>query len=318
MSFLFVIIITLASTVIFKIYLKLSSGWCRSQKCLAGKTAVVTGANTGIGFETALDFAKRGAKVILACRNSAKAAEARRLIIEKTENTNIHIRLIDFSSFASVRSFAKDINKNEDRLDILVNNAGVMHIGQEKSEDGYYMSMQVNYFSMFLLTNLLLELLKKTDSSRIINVSSFLAKLAFGANLKNICKHMGNFNMYCRTKLYIILFTKELARQLKDTNVTTYSLHPGAVQTNIYRHMGKATALWLSCYPVKNWLAKTSEEGAQTTIYCSVEKNIEMYSGRHFEDCRAVDDYYYTAKFSKFQEKLWKTTQELVGLNEEN
>ncbi|XP_063914083.1 retinol dehydrogenase 11-like [Zophobas morio] len=278
-----------------------------SQKCLSGKTVIVTGASTGIGFETALNFAKRGAKVILACRNYDRAAKARRLIIEKTDNTNIYVKLIDLGSFESVKGFTRDINQNEDRLDILVNNAAVAQTDQRKSKDGYYLGMQVNYFSLFLLTNLLLELMQKTGSARIVNVSSAVAKLAFRVDFSDICKNFEDLNMYCRTKLYIILFTKELARRLKNTTVTTYSVHPGAVKIDGC----KTTTMWWIFDSIRNWFSKTAEEGAQTSIFCSLEKNIEMYSGRHFEDCRVVGDYN-TVGVSGLQETLWDMTEKLV------
>lgn len=112
---------------------------------------------TGIGYETALDFAKRGAKVILACRDETRAREARDRIIRETHNTNIHYSLVDLSSFKSVRKFAEKINTTEDRLDILVNNAGAGgRIGEKVTEDGLPLIIQINYFSHFLLTNLLL------------------------------------------------------------------------------------------------------------------------------------------------------------------
>jgi retinol dehydrogenase-11 len=139
-----------------KTYAKLTTGWCRSQTCLVGKTAIVTGANTGIGFETALDFAKRGARVILACRDEQRANEARDRIVEETGNENVMVRLINMSSFDSVRAFAKEINAREDRLDILVNNAGAGGIGDKQSQDGHVLLMQINYFSSFLLTHLLI------------------------------------------------------------------------------------------------------------------------------------------------------------------
>jgi NAD(P)-dependent dehydrogenase (short-subunit alcohol dehydrogenase family) len=140
---------------------------------LLGKTVIVTGSNIGkpsdstfdrslrvivpgIGFYTALDFAKRGARVILACRDYKKGEAAREEIIKRTDNPNVFLKIVDMSSFESVRAFAQEINKTEDRLDILVNNAGMAIVDDEKTKDGHLMAMQVNYFSLFLLTNLLL------------------------------------------------------------------------------------------------------------------------------------------------------------------
>lgn len=155
-----------------KLYLILTTRNCRSQVCLKGKTVIVVGANTGtntyffvvsfkgfflgIGFETAIDFAKRGARVIVGCRNEKSAKEAVEKIKKETHNTNVIYKLIDLSSFKSVKKFAADIKSTEDRLDILVNNAAAAGLPDELTEDGCLVVMQINYFSHFLLTHLLL------------------------------------------------------------------------------------------------------------------------------------------------------------------
>lgn len=111
---------------------------------------------TGVGYETAKEFAKRGARVILACRNKEKAEEAQKNIIKETDNTNVIVKIVDFSSLESVRAFAKDVNATEERLDILVNNAGAAGLGEHITKDGLELVMQINYFSSFLLTILLI------------------------------------------------------------------------------------------------------------------------------------------------------------------
>ncbi|RZC34509.1 adh short domain containing protein, partial [Asbolus verrucosus] len=268
----------------------------------------------GIGYETALDFAKRGAKVILACRDPQRAEKARAKIIEKTGNENIFVKLIDLASFDSVRAFAEEINTSEDRLDILVNNAGVIGLGPKKSIDDQLLIMQINYFSSFLLTNLVLDLLKKTGSSRVVNVSSLTAAYVKNFDLSKINKYSSNLKVYATTKLCNILFTIELARRLEGTNVTTYSLHPGAVKTDILRYtqglQGVISGLFV------NLFSKTSEEGAQTTIYCSVAKGIERYSGEHFSNCQKVSPYA-TATIPGLSKKLWKLSEEIVRLKPE-
>ncbi|KAF2887869.1 hypothetical protein ILUMI_18304, partial [Ignelater luminosus] len=150
------IVILIIPLVLFKIFQKFSTGWDHSPTCLVGKTTIVTGANTGIGFCTALDFAKRGAKVIIACRNKNKAEKARHTIIEQTGNSNVIVRIVDFTSLASVRAFARQIKETEDRLDILVNNAGVFGVANVTTDDGLNLSMHTNYFGPTLLTLLLI------------------------------------------------------------------------------------------------------------------------------------------------------------------
>ncbi|CAH1374882.1 hypothetical protein MTP99_016245 [Tenebrio molitor] len=309
------LVFILISAIVAKLYLKLITGWCRSQQCMVGKTAIITGANTGIGFQTALDFAKRGARVILACRNYKKAEAARRDIIKMTDNPNVFVKIVDMSSFESVRAFAQEINKTEDRLDVLVNNAAAAFLYDEKTKDGLLLGMQVNYFSLFLLTNLLLDLLKKSQPSRIINTSSLLAEYGTAFRVDKLHKYNGNFDLYTHSKLAIILFTKELAKRLEGSGVTVYSVHPGAVKTNIFRDAeGWAGSFMTALF--KRWMNfffKTSEEGAQTTIYCAVEKNIEKFSGHHFLDCRRVNDYK-RATVPGLGEQLWRESEEVVNL----
>lgn len=188
----------------------------------------------GIGFETSLDFAKRGARVILACRDLEKANEAKTKIIEETGNTNIITKVLNLASFESVKNFANDIIANEDKLDILVNNAGIGGVGDKKTIDGNCLLMQVNYFSSFLLTNLLINLLKKSAPSRIVNVSSLLAAFA-SFQIDKINDFNGTKNTYSCSKLCNILFTIQLAKEIEGSGVTTYSVHPGLVKTAIFR-----------------------------------------------------------------------------------
>ena len=187
--------------------------------CL-GKTAVVTGANTGIGKETALDFAQRGARVILACRDGDKAKDAAREITAETGSDKVVVRILDLGSFESVRAFAKLINETEERLDILVNNAGLSGT-YILTKDGYESIFQVNYLSHFLLTLLLIEKLKKSAPSRIVNVSS-LGHEAKDADFRG---HLEDFtppketcdlvSRYCQSKLAQVVFTKDLSRRLE-------------------------------------------------------------------------------------------------------
>lgn len=189
---------------------------------MSGKTAIVTGANTGIGKETALDFAKRGAKVILACRDEAKANQAAKDIIAETGSDKVLVRVVDLSSFESVRAFAKHVNETEERLDILVNNAGLVGSYHSASKDGYEMIFQVNYLSHFLLTLLLMEKLRKSAPSRIVSVSSkgseFKIDLQLSVDDFKVSDQKLKFDgvhRYCESKLSQVVFTKELSRRLE-------------------------------------------------------------------------------------------------------
>jgi NAD(P)-dependent dehydrogenase (short-subunit alcohol dehydrogenase family) len=230
-------------------YLRGTVGRCDSDADLSGKTAIVTGANTGIGFHTALDFAKRNARVIIACRDEKKAEQAKSKIVAESGNTNVTVSIVDLSYMKSVRAFAKKIIESEQRLDILVNNAGIVSAGKprEVTDEGLETLYAANYFGPFLLTNLLLDLMKKSAPSRIVNLSSVVNK--FGkidfTNLQGE-KSFNYRSRYFDSKLAVILFTRERARQLEGTGVTANVVHPGSVSTELLRNM-----FFLIRYPVQ-------------------------------------------------------------------
>ncbi|XP_060529996.1 retinol dehydrogenase 11-like isoform X2 [Cylas formicarius] len=313
LSYLFSVLGVVIVFLSVKLFFKLTTGWCRSPVCLVGKVAIVTGANTGIGYETALDFAKRGAKVILACRNETKAKNATERIIRESDNPNVFYELVDFESLNSVRDFAAEIIRTQPKLNILVNNAGAGVLGDRLTEDELQITMQVNYFAPFLLTMMLLDLLKETPGSRIINVSSLAAIFGY-VSLDNLNSFSGGeYHMYAKSKLCNILFTQELASRLGNTDVTTYSLHPGSVSTELFRNMPVYFKLPVE-YVYMSLFRKTPLEGAQTTIHCAVQKGIEDQSGQHFHNCRRWAKYL-NARNPDLAKKLWKKTEEMVKLD---
>ena len=210
---------------------------CTSEARLDGKTVSITGANTGIGKETAIDLARREARVILACRSVERGEKAAVEARERSGNENAMFRQLDLSSLASVRQFSAKILEEEPRIDILINNAGVCFLPYQVSEDGYEMHLAVNHLGHFLLTNLLLDRIKEAPSDRIINVLSIIYR--FGkVNFDDLNSEQsyGVIRAYSQTKLANILFTHSLAKCLEGTNVTANCLHPGAVATSILHH----------------------------------------------------------------------------------
>ncbi|KAK2853610.1 hypothetical protein Q5P01_006271 [Channa striata] len=288
---------------------------CRSKVGLEGKTVLITGANTGIGKETALDMAKRGARVILACRDMTKARIAADYIRQKSGNGNVVVKKLDLASLQSVRDLAKDVQENEERLDILINNAGIMQCPKWKTKDGFEMQFGVNHLGHFLLTNCLLDLLKKSAPSRIVIVSS-LAHETGRIHFDDINLD-GNYKpeiSYCQSKLANVLFCRELAARLQDTGVTVYSLHPGVIRTELGRYFFPTLALWKRILLIPFvMLIKSPWEGAQTTIYCAVDESLANVSGLYYSDCapkmpapQALDDV--AAK------NLWDLSASMVGL----
>ncbi|KAK9722410.1 short chain dehydrogenase [Popillia japonica] len=302
-----------------KLYWKLSTRWNGSYSCLVGKTAIVTGANSGLGYYTALDFAKRGARVILACRNKDRAEAACLKIIKATGNKNVSYKLVDFASLQSVRTFAEDFNKSEDRLDILVNNAVVGFFEKDYTGDGIQYMLHVNHISPFLLTHLLIDKLKQSAPSRIVNVAS-LAAIFSAPNFDNINKvpkitlftELRDALVYATTKLYNILFTNELARRLNGTGVTVNALHPGSVSTELFRGFTGIVDYITKIFAYT--LFMTGEEGAQTQIYLSVSKDVENISGGLFTNCKQIG-MYSAAKDPQVDKKLWEISEELARIS---
>ena len=214
-------------------------GVCRSQARLDGKTVIITGANTGIGLETAVDLAKRNARVILACRSVERGEKAAVEVRKRSGNNNVVFFQLDLASLDSVRKFAAKILEEEPQIDILINNAGVMALPERTlTQDGFEMQFAVNHLGHFLLTNLLLDHIKKTPSARIVNVSS-KAHLRGNIDFENLNseKSYVPWIAYDTSKLANILFTRSLAKRLEGTGVTANSLHPGLIMTELSRHL---------------------------------------------------------------------------------
>jgi len=281
---------------------------------MSGKTVIITGANSGIGKETARDLAGRGAKVIMACRNLDSAKKARDDIVQTTGNNNVIVKKLDLSSLDSVREFAADINKNENRLDVLIHNAGVAYTFEKVvTKDGLDMTMGTNHFGPFLLTHLLIDLLKRSKPSRIVIVASELYRFAicFNVNRLNPVRFWLPAYLYYYSKYANILFSLELARRLEGTGITVNCLHPGMIDSGIWRNVPFPLNLLLM--PIIKGLFKTPKEGCQTTVHCAVSNELDGVTGKYFLDCkmhnlsRAVQD-------PAIGKKLWELSEPLVKL----
>ncbi|NXB96334.1 RDH12 dehydrogenase, partial [Vidua chalybeata] len=260
-----------------------AGGRCKSTARLEGKVVIITGANTGIGKETARDLAQRG-KVIIACRDTAKAEAAANEIRAETGNQQVIVKKLDLADTKSIREFAERFLAEEKELHILINNAGVMLCPYSKTADGFEMHLGVNHLGHFLLTFLLLERLKQSAPARIVNVSSLAHH---GGRIRFHDLHgEKSYNRglaYCHSKLANVLFTRELARRLqgkfqRQAGFTANALHPGSVSSELVRHSFVMTWLW----KIFSFFLKTPCEGAQTSIYCAVAEELESVTGQYF------------------------------------
>ncbi|MGF1471475.1 MAG: SDR family oxidoreductase [Rubrobacteraceae bacterium] len=281
---------------------------------VGGKVCLVTGATSGIGAVTARELGERGAKVIVVGRNREKARAMVEEIPAQSNNVPDYL-LADLSSQAEIRNLVKEFRYRYDRLDVLINNAGAIFAEYGETVDGIERTFAVNHLSYFLLTNLLLDVLKASAPSRIVNVASGAhqgAELDFDdLDTKQDYRFM---KAYGRSKLANVMFTYELARRLDGTGVTANALHPGAVATSF----GSNNKVWYArpMLALFRLFATTPEKGAETSIYLADSPEVEGVTGQYFVNRKPVGSS--RASYDgAAAERLWRASEELTGLSEE-
>ncbi|MEM7334398.1 MAG: oxidoreductase [Chloroflexota bacterium] len=291
---------------------------------LSGKTIVVTGANSGIGYDTAKAFVQKGAKTILACRSMDKANATLAELKREMPNASAEVMRLDLASLASVRQFVADFRANHSQLDILVNNAGIMMVPYGKTEDGFERQLGTNHFGHFALTGLLFDDLQKSEDSRVVNVSS----IAHGngeMDFSNLMYEGGGYNAgkaYGRSKLANLLFTYEMQRRLdaSGSNMRSIACHPGITQSNLANHLFDPWYM-RPIKPIFNLLLQGSEMGALPTIRAAVDPkaNGGSYYGPDGRGQRS--GYPIVVKSNRASrdeadaKKLWKLSEELTGMS---
>ncbi|KAG8583665.1 hypothetical protein GDO81_008497 [Engystomops pustulosus] len=271
------------ASVLLKDYV--GGGVCPSKAKIEGKTVIVTGANTGIGKETALELARRGGRIIMACRDMGKCENAAREVRGKTLNHNVFAKHLDLASTKSIKEFAKNILKEEHHIDVLINNAAVMRCPHWKTEDGFEMQFGVNHLGHFLLTNLLLDRLKESGQSRIINVSS-LAHIVGEIDFQDLNWEKKKYDTkaaYCQSKLANVLFTNELAKRLQ------------------------APIFW--------FVIKSAKQAAQSSVFLAVDEDLQGTSGKYFNALKEKEPAKQALDEVSAQ-KLWEASARLVHLDE--
>lgn len=276
--------------------------------------AVVTGANSGIGLETARLLARESMHVVMLCRNGAKAESAVTDIEASVPGASLSVLLCDLSSQADVRRAAENIEAGSDRLDLLVNNAGTFIRSSGVTADGVDMMLAVNHVGPFLLTTLLLPLLQRSAPARIVSVASEAHK--FGTlDLDDLHATRGygllGFRRYCETKLMNILFTRELARRIAGTGVTANCVHPGAVATNLGNPPRPIQLL------LRPFLLDAAR-GAETTIAAATNAEYGDLNGSYFVKSEPADDKLSdAARNREAAEALWAATEVVLAVGDE-
>ncbi|XP_028767455.1 short-chain dehydrogenase TIC 32, chloroplastic isoform X2 [Neltuma alba] len=284
-----------------------------------GLTAIVTGASNGLGLETTRVLALRGVHVVMAVRNVDSGMSVKNKMLEEMPSAKIDVMKLDLSSMASVRKFAADYNSSGLRLNILINNAGIMAAPFTLSEDNIELQFATNHVGHFLLTNLLLETMKKTvheckREGRIVIVSSKAHRFAYK---EGICfdkindeSRYNSYLAYGQSKLANILHAKELSRRLKEEEVeiTVNSLHPGTIVTNILRYHGYFNAV---AGAVGKFFLKNVQQGAATQCYVALHPQVKGVSGEYFMDSNKAKPSS-LATDSELARKLWEFSLSLT------
>jgi NAD(P)-dependent dehydrogenase (short-subunit alcohol dehydrogenase family) len=279
---------------------------------MAGKVCLVTGATSGIGQATAQALARLRATVVIVGRDPEKSAATVAQIKGLSGNPNVDFLLADLSSQVEIRQLAQQFRNRYKHLHALVNNAGAVFMQRQESVDGIEMTFALNHLGYFLLTNLLLDVLKSSVPARVVNTSSELhrkAHLDFG-DLQNARRYRG-MNAYHQSKLANVLFTYELARRLEGTGVTANVFSPGLVATNLGMNNRGLSPLMKRL--VDRMIGISPEEGAQTGVYLATSPQVKGVAGKYFVKQEAVPSSPETYD-EAIAARLWKASAELTGL----
>ncbi|ELT94177.1 hypothetical protein CAPTEDRAFT_227984 [Capitella teleta] len=268
-----------------------------------GKTIIITGANAGIGKETAYRLAQQRARVILACRDLDRGEAALQDIRRWTKEGDLVVKQLDLASFKSIRAFAEEIKRSEPKIDVLINNAAVFGCPFSRTEDGLEMQMGVNYFGHFLLTNLLTDTLKSSAPSRVVIVSSGLAKNG-NVDLNNLMMNKENYKKnsgYNDSKLACDYFSRELANRMEGTGVGVHCMSPGMVRTDLGRH--NSFPLWMKLLIAPFWFL----------LVKSPYQDLEGETGKFYRNC-GEGKWPKDPMDSSIGPRLWEMSAKIVGL----
>jgi NAD(P)-dependent dehydrogenase (short-subunit alcohol dehydrogenase family) len=286
---------------------------------LSGRVAVVTGASTGIGLETARALAAAGAHVVLAVRSEEKGAAAAESITSRVPGASVEVALLDLTSLGSVRRFAAQVLERHPRVDLLINNAGVMYTPFERTAEGFEMQFGTNHVGHFLATVLLAPALIAAAPSRVVNLSSggHVSSDIVWDDPNYERREYDKFGAYGQSKTANILFTVELDRRLQAKGVRAYAVHPGMIATDLGRYMTKEDFADLKARAKASPSGglpeyKSLEAGAATTVWAAVAPELATRGGEYLADCQIAT----AAPWARDPEgaaRLWALTEQLVG-----
>ena len=277
-------------------------------------TAIITGANSGIGLETAVALATQGLTTIITARDPERGKQALEDIRARSGSSDVDLVVFDLADMASVRAGAAALLDRCPRIDVLVNNAGVVLSVRRETVDGFESTFAINHLGPFLLTTLLLDRIKASAPARIVNVSSTAHNGARKGldfdDLQNTAKY-GGMSVYSQSKLANILFTIELARRLEGTGVTANALHPGTVRTG-YGRDGDTNFLLELGIRIASPFFLSPAKGAATSIYLATSPEVEGVTGKYFVKCKAKEPSA-AGRDMDAARRLWDVSESLVA-----
>lgn len=273
---------------------------------MKNQICLITGGNSGIGKAAAVQLAMKGATVVILSRSKERGEQAVKDIINLSGNTNIDLLVADLASQKSVRNAAQEFKSKYNSLHVLINNAAVFLPNRTETEEGIESTFAINYLSHFLLTDLLIDVLKSSAPSRIINVASKHSGITINFDDLMLTKKYSVIKAVGPTKLALVLFTKELAKRLDGSGVTVNSLHPGIVKSNLLNNMP-----WV-LRKVLHLFSASPEKGAETAVYLATSKEVEGVNGGFFVNCRRVKTTA-IADDESLALRLWNKSMELIG-----
>ena len=274
---------------------------------MKNKIVLITGGNSGIGKATAIGIAKTGATVIIACRNKERGMQAVEEIKKAGGNNNVDLLLMDLASQASVRNAVTEFKSRYKQLHVLINNAGVFLRNRELTADGIEKTFATNYLSHFLLTQLLLDMLKASAPARIINVASKHGGIKINFDDLMTTQNYSFMKAVGPTKLAMVMFSNELAKRLQGTGVTVNSLHPGLAKSNLLNDIPALPRFLF------NLIMTSPEKCAETSIYLATSPEVENVTGQYFEKKKAVKAGP-NALNEADNKQLWDVSVKLAGL----
>jgi NAD(P)-dependent dehydrogenase (short-subunit alcohol dehydrogenase family) len=274
---------------------------------LKDKIILITGATSGIGKETAKGLAQLGATIVFTTRDQNRGLETKNELIQATNNNNIDVLYCDLASFESIRNCCNEFKTKYIQLHVLINNAGVCDYKRKESKDGIENTFATNYLAPFLMTNILLDVIKKSSPSRIINIASGLHSGNIHFDDLEFKHKFSPMKVYAHSKLALILFTKLLAKQLEGTGVTVNCVQPGMASTNLGRDAGTFSRTFFKMF------GKNPKKAAETSIYLATSKEVENITGKYFVKKKI----YKSSEESNNMEtakKLWEISKKYVKL----